>query len=101
MIIAVFLDNIYLIEADKRVKHIILLKVDKEIITAVGEELIKINDINYLLLWLLAKKVEIVYFDEFSLIEKQMLQKADISVKSLNEIRNNPVLKAMLIKSKS
>ncbi|MCD7898590.1 MAG: hypothetical protein LUH22_01560 [Bacteroides sp.] len=101
MRIAVFIDDIYLIHLMEEVKHIFLFDVDDGVIIALGEELIKIKDINYICLWLLGKRAETVYYDNFTETERMILEKSGITVKSMNEIRTNPVLHALVIKSGS
>lgn len=100
MIIAVFLDDVHMQEISS-LKHIFLFNIEEELITAVGEELMRINDINYICLWLLVKRTEEVYCDSFSEAEIHLLERAGMITKPVDEIRNNPVLHAMLVKHSS
>ena len=101
MTIAVFIKDIYLSRIIGRSKHVFIFEIENEIITAVGEELMKIKDINYICLWLLGKKIGVIYSDDFSKKEQLTLKRAGIIVRSLNDIKNNPILEALLVKNNS
>lgn len=98
MRIAVFLDDIRLSEIGKGIKHIFLFDLDGELVVAVGEELIKTGDINYVCLWLLGKQVQAIYGDDLNSHEKSFLERAGMIVFPLDEIRKNPILNALLVK---
>lgn len=98
MRIAIFLDDICIARLGKGMKHIFLFDADNEVVTAVGEELTSINDINYICLWLLGKGVKCLYSKTFGMQEAVILQKAGIKVYPLEEIKNHPLLRALLIK---
>lgn len=98
MRIAVFIDDIYLSETGKDIKHVFLFEIDDRLIKALGEEWMRISDINYICIWLLGKRIKVVYSNDFTETEKEMLEKVDIQIRSLDEIRHNPLLSALLIK---
>ena len=98
MIPAAFLNDIHLSETRKEIRRVFLFEVEEQLIIAVGEELMRINDINYVCLWLLSKRVEEVYGDHFTVADKKILRKAGINVRPIAEVSSHPVLKAMLLK---
>lgn len=75
-----------------------LFEVDADLITAVGEDIISLANISYLCLWLLGKRAKKLYCNGIGRAEKQLLQRAGIAVYPLKEIRNHPMLKALLLK---
>lgn len=99
MRIAVFLDDIHITQIREDVKYAFLFEVDQKLIKAIGKELVKVDDINYICLWLLGRRVKAVYYDHFSGQEKSLLGKINISVEPTDKIRGNPVLQAMLVNS--
>lgn len=99
MRIAVFLDNIFLPQLKEGVKHIFLFDVDEKLIKAIGEELMRITDINYICLWLLGKRVKAIYYDGFSVVEKTILERSGMEIRPFDEIKDNPILEALLVKT--
>lgn len=97
MRIAAILDHIQITQIREGVKYAFLFEVDQKLIKAIGKELIKVSDINYTCLWLLGRRVKVVYYDHFSDQEKSLLEKISISVEPTEKIRDNPVLQAMLV----
>ncbi|MDR2038306.1 MAG: hypothetical protein LBQ60_10335 [Bacteroidales bacterium] len=97
MRIAIFLDNIHFKTLEDEVKQIFLFDVEENVVKSVGEELLYIYNINYLLLWLLGKKVSIMYIEIIEVRLKDFIEKAGITVKALDEIKNNPLLASFLL----
>jgi len=97
MRIAVLLDEICLSQIRKDIKIGFLFEMDETVVTAVDREMINVNDIQYICLWMLGKQVKTVYYDYFTEPEKELIGKAGIGIRPLNEIRNNPIFRAMLI----
>lgn len=98
MIIAVFLDNMNYKHLDKNMKRVFLFFVRDEIITEIGENFITVLDIHYLLLWLINNKVKFIYIDNIDENTKSIIERCDIIVKELKDIKENPLLKALLLK---
>lgn len=98
MKIAIVLDNIYLAETGSPIKKIMLFEADGDLITAIDEDVISLSDINYLCLWLLAKRVARLYCDGLTEKEKTLINKTGIEVHPLNKIRDHPILQALLLK---
>lgn len=82
---------------DESVMQAYAFSVKDNTIVSVGSELLTVRNLEYLLIWLLGKQVNVVYIDYDSENIKSTLQKVGIALKSLNEIRNNPLLKQFLI----
>jgi hypothetical protein len=95
---AIVLDNVYLAEMENPVKKIMLFEVDGDLVVAIDEDLISLSDINYLSLWLLAKRVASLYCDGLTKGGKDLLSKAGIKVYPLKNIRDHPILQALLLK---
>jgi len=96
---AVFLENINFEHLDPRVRRVFLFEREEEVITAVGEELLTLYDLNYLLLWLLGKNVKQIYVNNIDGMVKWQIEYIDIIVSELKEIKDNPLLQAILFKS--
>lgn len=96
---AVFLENINFEHLDPRVRRVFLFEREEEVITAVGEELLTLYDLNYLLLWLLGKNVKQIYVNGIDSMVKWQVEYIDIMVGELKEIKDNPLLQAILIKN--
>jgi len=98
MIIATFLDNIYNKKMLEGILYAFLFRIENGQIKAIGEELIKTHNINYICLWLITKEVQEIYYDYFADKEKILIQRIGIKIKRTEDIIHNPVLQAMLIK---
>lgn len=96
--IAVVLDGIYHTNADSNIKKIMLFEADDDLIISVDEDIISLDNISYLCLWLLGKQAKKLYCDGICIEEKQLLERVGIMVYPLNEIRDHPILKALLLK---
>lgn len=98
--LAVVVDSIYHAETDGNIKRIMLFEADDDLITAVDEDIISLDNINYLCLWLLGKQAKRLYCDGIGTEEKQLLEKVGVVVYPLKEIRDHPILKVLLLKEK-
>jgi len=98
MRLVVILGDILMSGLNRKVKRAFLFDAHDNKITAVGEELILINDINYVCLWLLGKQVNVVYYDDFSNEEKDLLERVGIIVRPTDDMDDNEILKGMLLK---
>lgn len=98
MRIAIVIDNIYLTEMESSIKKIILFEADGDLITAIDEDTISIADINYLCLWLLAKRAVRLYSDGIAEAGKTFIERAGIEVFPLKKIRDHPIVQALLLK---
>ncbi|MCC8147270.1 MAG: hypothetical protein LIO93_12735 [Bacteroidales bacterium] len=100
MRIAIILDCIYLIESGSSTKKILLFEVNDDLVTAIDEDMISIANINYLCLWLLAKRAVRLYCDGLTEADVFFLEKAGIEVYPLERIRGHAILQALLLKDK-
>lgn len=98
--IAVFLDNINCRELTKDMRQVFLFEVDEKVVTAIGEEIMMAIDVNYMAIWLLSKSVNTIYIDGVNYEAYQLLERLDIGVRPLTEIRQHPMLSALLMDSK-
>lgn len=98
MIIAIFLDNIYSRKMIEGLLYAFLFRVENDQIKAIGEELIKIQNINYICLWLTTKKVQEIYCDRFTDTDQKLIRRMGIKIKNTEDIIHNPILQAMLVK---
>ena len=98
MRIAVFLEDCNYRNLDEGARRIFLFDVNSEIVTAVGEKSVNFSNINYVVIWLLAKAVKIIYADRLPETARSVVSKAGISLRSLDTMKENPYLKALLIR---
>ena len=95
MRIAVFLNSINYKEINDGVKVVFLFDVDEELITAIGEQLIIIYNLSYLITWLLGKGVEKVYMPTPDKLLRGVIERTGIIVESLEKIKDNPLLSSL------
>lgn len=100
MRIAIVLDNVYLAESNRNIKLIVLFDIVDDLVVAVDKDILSMTDINYLCLWLLAKKVVKLYCDGINETGKNFLEKAGIEVYPLDNIRDHPLLQALMLNDK-
>lgn len=93
--IAVILDNIDYKEIDNGIKSILLFDVTRKVITAVGRQLLSIYNSDYLIIWLLGKKVEEIYINDPGEIITAKIKKCGIRQYPLEKIKDNPLLRSM------
>lgn len=98
MRIAIVLDYICLAELESPVRKIMLFEADGDLVVAIDEDTISLSDINYLCLWLLAKRVVKLYCDGLTEEIVAFLCRAGIEVYPLKNIRDHPILQALLLK---
>lgn len=98
MRIAIILDNIHLAETESPIKKIILFEAEDDLVIAIDEDIISLSDINYLCLWLLAKRITKLYCDGLTEEEKTFINKAGVEVYPLKSIRDHPILQGLLLK---
>jgi len=96
MRIAIFLDNINFMKINDGVKTVLLFDVDDSLVTAVGQQLLMIYNLSYLVTWLLGKRVEKVYIPEpIEDIRNAVEQTGIITVEPLSKIKDHPLLKSL------
>lgn len=93
---AIFLESISFKHLDPYVRRVYLFEREEDVITAIGDELLTLYDLHYLLLWLLGKRVEQIYVNDIDEQVKEQIKKLDISINELKEVKDNPLLKAIL-----
>jgi hypothetical protein len=98
MRIAIFLQNLNLeaFQSATKVREVLLFNVRDTVIDAIGVDRLLLANVDYLLLWLLSHKVEMVYMDPEPPL-KETLERAGLAVKSLMEIKDNPMCRAFLV----
>ncbi|MDR1054693.1 MAG: hypothetical protein LBL90_02460 [Prevotellaceae bacterium] len=99
MRVAVFLDNVNYEELNKFIKEVFIFDIDDNSLKVIGEETILIDNVNYTLTWLLSKKVNIIYANTNNEAFEIFIQSSGIKIMPLDEIKNNPALESLLIKS--
>lgn len=99
MRIAIFLQNENFI--DENMVQAYAFTIHDNVIVSMGEELLSVRNIKYLLSWLLARNINIAYinYQKREEIEKHF-KKIGVKLKSLDEIRTNPLLKNFLVTEK-
>lgn len=93
---AIFLDNINLEHAAGNAKRVYLFDLFDDLIVAAGNELLFMRNANYVLLWLLSRKVICIYIDGLEENLRKLYTQAGIEVKALSKIKENPLLEAIL-----
>ncbi len=93
---AIFLKSIQFEQLAPDIRKVYLFEREKEVITATGHELLTLYDLNYLLLWLLDKGLKQIYVNGIGKDIKEQIERIDILVNELNEIKDNPLLKTIL-----
>lgn len=97
MRIAVFIESINYRPVNPHIRHVFLFDVDHEVIVAVGEEILSVARTDYIVVWLLGKRVERIYISGLDEHARKLITRAGIKIRDINEIRDNPVLRALLI----
>lgn len=98
MKIAIFLtdENFELI--DHAVRQLYAFKIENEVITSIGYRTLSVNNVHYILLWLINKEIDTVYMDHADPVLNVYLEKLKITVKPLAAIKDNPLLELFLHK---
>ncbi len=97
MKIAVFLKNENFEYLDDHIIQIYTFNIENNLITSIGSELVTIKNLNHILLWLLSKNIEEIYLKNPNNELKSYFEKTGITVKSIEEIKDNPLLKSFLL----
>ncbi|MDR1406122.1 MAG: hypothetical protein LBI89_02840 [Prevotellaceae bacterium] len=79
------------------ISEVLLFDVHDRLIKAIGIDKLLLTNVEYLLLWLMTHRVEQVYLNHSEPQLIRHMEVAGLTVKSLDEIRNNPVYQAFLI----
>lgn len=101
MRIAVIIDDINSRELTNDLKHLFLFEVDNQLITALGEEIVSMEQKDYIYLWLLAKDVKKLYINELKIEMKNLIHKLNLEIYPLNNIKDHPFLEALLYGDKT
>lgn len=70
--------------------------VEGESIKNMKSEILTTNDMNYVFLWLLSKQIEILYIKGIDETAKHLLEKINIKLKSVDEVKDHPLLRLLL-----
>ncbi len=95
---AIFLDNLNFEHLSRNVKQMYLFDLTDNIIIAVGEESVFMENANYILLRLLSKKVTFIFIDDLADNIILLFAQAGIEVKTLSELKENPLMDTILFK---
>ncbi len=99
MRIAIFLQNENFL--DESMIQAYAFNIQNNVITSISEELLSLRNIKYLLSWLLAKNIDIIYMNNYVTEEvKSGCKRINIRIKSLKELKYNPLLSKFLMKEK-
>lgn len=97
MKVAVFLSSEKMNNLDKNIIHAVIFTITDGTITGVENEFIAMKSSNYLSLWLLGKHIEEIYTHDMDEDTRSLITKIGITIKTLEEIKDNPLLKALII----
>lgn len=95
MRIAIFLRNEK--QPEENVIQAYLFSVVDHTITSIGSELIYITNTDYLIGWLLSNNIDIVFMNHADGELQNELKKIDVEIRSLDKIKDNPLLNLFLI----
>lgn len=95
MRIAIFLNSINYKEINDGIKAVFLFDVDENVVTAKGEQLMLIYNLNYLITWLLGKEVRKIYLPTSDKHLKKEIERTGIIVETLEKIKDNPLLSSL------
>lgn len=95
MRIAIFLRNEKLPE--ESIVQAYAFSIENHIITSIGSELLYVENVDYLIIWLIGNKIDVLYMNSPDTDFQESIQKIGVEVKSLTEIKNNPLLNLFLI----
>lgn len=73
-----------------------IFEVENDMVTGVESEYISQKDVNHISLWLLSRRIEIVYVDQIEEKYAIYAQKLNIQVRTFKDLKNNTILKAFL-----
>ena len=97
MKVAIFLGNENFDMLDNNVIQAYTLNVEDRLITSIGNEILTTRDVNYITLWLLSKQIKVLYAKDVDEKAKDLLAKIDVEIKPIDEIKNHPILKSILL----
>jgi len=98
MKIAVLLFTMEIPGSNGSVRRALLFETNREVIRAVGEDYLSTHNVDYVVLWLISKNVQEVFADELPDRLHDLLGKIGIRIRSLDDIKKNPLLDALLVK---
>lgn len=95
MRIAIFLNSINYKEINNGIKVVFLFDVDEILVTAIGNQLMVIYNLSYLITWLLGKGIEKVYMPAPEKQLKEKIEGIGIAVEPLKRLKDNPLLDSL------
>ncbi|MDL2290463.1 hypothetical protein LJB95_03565 [Paludibacteraceae bacterium OttesenSCG-928-F17] len=97
MKIAVFLkyDNCAILDDD--VVKAYIFNVEDELITSVGNEIILLKNVNYLMLLVVEKQINCIYSNDINDDIKSLLNNIGVDLKPMNSLKEHPILKSFLV----
>ena len=101
MRIAVFLHNDNLKVLNKDAVQAFAFDVNNDLIISIGQETLITSNLNSVSLWLLNKSIEEIYITTINNTAKCYLERIGITVRSMDELKDNPILKSFVIEKKS
>ena len=97
MNIAIFLKNLNFEMFDNSIVEAFIFKVEDDgLITGLGNEILCIKNLKFLLSWLVDKHVKILYLEGITENFKINVEKTGVKVKHINELKHHPLLKSFL-----
>lgn len=97
MKIAIFLSSETMNTLDKNFIQVIIFSVKDQIVVGVEKDFHRLKNLDSLALWLISRTIKEVYVEEVEDYVKAFLLKIDIKVKTFEEMKDNPILKAFII----
>lgn len=101
MRIAVFLHNDNLKVLNKDAVQAFTFDVNNDLIISIGQETLITSNLNSVSLWLLNKSIEEIYITTINSTTKCYLERIGITVRSMDELKDNPILKSFVIQKKT
>jgi len=93
MKIAVFLRSEALDTLDEHIVHAIILSITDNIVTGIDKEFLSTENIDHIGLWLVTRRINMLYLQIPDEKTKTYLEKIGIGVNSFEDLKNNELIK--------
>lgn len=97
MKIAIFLKYDNCAVLDDNIIKAYVFNVEDELITSVGNEILMLKDVNYLMLWVVEKQIQTIYANETDPEWKRVLHNIGVEAKPMSSLKDHPLLKSFQI----
>lgn len=93
MKIAVFINSETMSTLDEHFVRAIVLKVADNTITSIDKEFLSTENINRIGLWLLTRKINVLYIQDFNEEIRAFLERIGVVVKNFKDLKNDNLIK--------